>query len=234
MKDWTGNKKSTFATLGASSHSASDREMHDYYATEPSTIDDLFAVHKFSDTIWESACGEGHLSKRMEEYGKSVFSTDLIDRGFGTGGVNFLQLSDEWEGDIITNPPYKYAKEFVEKSLELINDGAQVAMFLKLTFLEGQKRRKLFDLYPPQFIFERKITENIGFVSNLNGKSFASNSFRNTLNELMYFQRERNVLLTVIFQILEVAQRVTHGLFGKKVIKTNRLYGGYRRTHGRS
>ena len=43
--------------------------------------------------------------------------------------------------DIITNPPYKYAKEFVEKSLELIREGGKVAMLLKLTFLEGQKRQ---------------------------------------------------------------------------------------------
>jgi len=154
MKDWTGNTKSTFATLGASSHSDHEREKHDYYATEPSTIDDLFAVHKFSDAIWECACGEGHLAKQMENYGKSVLSTDLIDRGYGTGGIDFLQeQTTKWPGDIITNPPYKYAKEFVEKSLELIDDGRQVAMFLKLTFLEGQKRKKLFQQHPPKYVY---------------------------------------------------------------------------------
>lgn len=50
-----------------------------------------------------------------------------------------------WDGDILTNPPYKYAQEFVEHALELVPDGKNVFMFLKLTFLEGQKRRKLFD-----------------------------------------------------------------------------------------
>ena len=33
-KDWIGNKKSTFSTLGASSHSEHDRQVDDYYATE--------------------------------------------------------------------------------------------------------------------------------------------------------------------------------------------------------
>ena len=41
-KDWTGNKATTFATLGASSHSKHDREENDYYATDPSTIEKLF------------------------------------------------------------------------------------------------------------------------------------------------------------------------------------------------
>lgn len=152
-KDWTGNKKSTFATLGASSHSDGDREQHDYYATEPSAIDDLFRVHKFDNTIWEPACGEGHLSKQIEEYGKSVYSTDLVDRGYGNDFFDFLTDDTKWPGDIITNPPYKYAQQFVDKSLKLIEDGKQVAMFLKLTFLEGQKRRVMFDKYPPKYVY---------------------------------------------------------------------------------
>lgn len=91
MKDWTGNKKTTFSTLGASSHSEHDREENDYYATDPKTIDALFEVEKFSDTIWEPSCGEGHLSKAMHQYAKSILSTDLIDRGFGTGGGRLSQ-----------------------------------------------------------------------------------------------------------------------------------------------
>lgn len=157
-KDWTGNKRTTFATLGASSHSQHDREENDYYATDPKTIDALFSIEKFSQTIWECACGEGHLSKRIEEHGKSVLSTDLIDRGGSyTYGINFLDTTDVWNGDIITNPPYKYAQEFIEHAMEIIlkSDVAdlKVAMFLKLTFLEGQKRKKMFEKYPPKVIY---------------------------------------------------------------------------------
>lgn len=157
-KDWTGNKRTTFATLGASSHSQHDREENDYYATDPKTIDALFEVEKFSQTIWECACGEGHLSKRIEEYNKSVYSSDLIDRGgYGISGVDFIQEKVKWNGDIITNPPYKFAQEFVEHAMELIEKSdvadLKVAMFLKLTFLEGQKRRKMFEKYPPKVVY---------------------------------------------------------------------------------
>jgi len=153
-KNWTGNKNSTFSALGASNHSNHEREKHDFYATDPNAIDSLFAVHEFSKKIYEPACGMGHLSIRMSARGKEVKSTDLIYRGIGEGGVDFLH--DEIEPidyDIITNPPYKYAQDFVEKSLEIVQEGNQVTMFLKLTFLEGQKRRKFFDKYPPKNIY---------------------------------------------------------------------------------
>ena len=153
MKNWTGNSKSVYTTLGASSHSKEERERFDYYATDPSAIDDLFNREEFSENIWECACGEGHLSKRMLFYGLNVFSSDLIDRGYGEV-ADFLSIKwYEWNGDIITNPPYKYAQEFVEKSLSIIPTGNKVAMFLKLTFLEGQKRKQMFLINPPKKIY---------------------------------------------------------------------------------
>lgn len=81
-------------------------------------------------------------------------STDLVDRGFGEPGINFLEINDYvWDGDIITNPPYKYGREFVEKSLQLVPKGNKVAMFLKLQFMEGKARKKLFLENPPKTIY---------------------------------------------------------------------------------
>ena len=58
---------------------------------------------------------------------------------------NFLEQQKTFDGDIVTNPPYGLAQESVEKALEMIPKGRKVVMYLKLTFLEGKKRRKLFD-----------------------------------------------------------------------------------------
>jgi len=150
-KDWSGNKKSTFVTLGASSHSTIDRQEDDYYATDPRTISELLAVENFKGSIWEPACGEGHLSKELEKHWFDVVSTDLIDRGYGEGGVDFFKQTELRGDNIITNPPYKFAQQSVEHSIEL---GAEkVAMFLKLTFLEGKARHKLFKKYPPKKIW---------------------------------------------------------------------------------
>ena len=144
-KDWTGNQKSIYTTLGASNHTDKEREINDYYATDPRTLEPLLEKEKLSNNIWECACGGGYLSEALKLKGYNVKSTDLVDRNYGVSGVDFLEQIEKYDGDILTNPPYKYALEFVEKALELIPVGNKVVMFLKLTFLEGQKRRRLFD-----------------------------------------------------------------------------------------
>lgn len=145
MNDWLGNSKSIYTTLGASNHTDKEREMNDFYATDSVAVDALLSKATLFHRVWECACGTGNLSKRLLELGYDVKSTDLIYRGFGEGGVDFLLVNDIFDGDIITNPPYKYAKEFVEHALTLIPEGRKVYMFLKLQFLEGKARRKLFD-----------------------------------------------------------------------------------------
>ena len=152
-KDWTGNSRSAHATLGARNYALNERETHDYYATEPKAIELLCEIETFSPTVWECACGEGHLSKTLIDKGYNVISSDLIERGYGKGGVDFLKCSKEFDGDIITNPPYKYAKEFVEHALKIVTNGHKVVMFLKLQFLEGKARRKMFEKYPPKRIY---------------------------------------------------------------------------------
>jgi len=151
-KDWTGNKKSTFSTLGASSHSKHEREQHDYYATEPKAIELLLEVEEFNN-VWECACGEGHLAKILQKRNLLNKATDIIDRGYGKGDVDFLLEIDKHNGDIITNPPYRLAKEFVEQSLSLLFNGRKLALFLKLTFLEGQARKEMFRKFPPKTIY---------------------------------------------------------------------------------
>lgn len=149
-----GNSNSTFVTLGASNHSGYERQKDDYYATEPLAARLLMSVEKFSPFIWECACGEGHLSKELQKAGYTVFSTDKVNRDFGYV-EDFLQASEppSPQYDIITNPPYKYAKEFVEHALDISRKGRKVAMFLKLQFLEGKSRKELFKKYPPKTIY---------------------------------------------------------------------------------
>ena len=149
MKDWKGNSRSIYATLGASNHSEHERQSEDYYATEPKAVEHLMNLESFGKNVWECACGEGHISEVLKRHGYNVRSTDLVDRGYGEVG-DFLSIDNtEWDGDIITNPPYSYAKEFVEKALQIVPDGHKVAMFLKLQFLEGKQRKKMFLSTPP-------------------------------------------------------------------------------------
>ena len=150
-KDWTGNKATTFAILGASNHSKLTREVNDYYATEPKAVELLLEKEKFSNRLLEPSCGEGHISKVLQDVGYQVESYDLVDRGFGT--VKDFFTVEKFDGDIITNPPYKIALDFVKHSLEIIPDGNKVAMFLKIQFLESKSRRIFFDEFPPKKIY---------------------------------------------------------------------------------
>lgn len=154
MQDWTGNSTSVFKTLGASNHSYENRQKEDYYATDPKAVTLLLEVEKFNHNIWEPACGEGHISKELEKHGYEVVSTDLYYRGFGTQ-MDFLEENpiNDFNGDIITNPPYKYALEFCQRGIEILNTGNKMAMFLKLQFLEGKKRKNFFLSNPPKTIY---------------------------------------------------------------------------------
>lgn len=128
----------TFRCMG--SHGLQERETNDYYATDPFAVKELLKVEKFTGPIWEPACGEGHISRTVEEFGYDVISSDLIDRGYGVGGIDFLKNCQIYDRDIITNPPYRHSDEFIIKSLDSITHGRKIAMLLKVTALEGQER----------------------------------------------------------------------------------------------
>ena len=144
-----GGRASVFKTLGASNHTAHERQRDDYYATESAATEWLCKLEQFNGPILEPSCGEGHISEVLKAQGYDVTSRDLVNRGYGDK-ADFLSIDNsEWTGDIVTNPPYKYAREFVEKALQIIPNGNKVAMFLKLTFLEGKARKELFREQPP-------------------------------------------------------------------------------------
>lgn len=144
-----------FKTLGSSNHTADERAANDYYATDPQAVEMLLALESFAPLIWEPACGEGHISKVLTANGYEVISTDLIYRGYGEPEpMDFLtETFPDFEGDIITNPPYSAGLEFVERALETVRPGGKVAMFLKVQFLEGKRRGEFFAKTPPRTVY---------------------------------------------------------------------------------
>lgn len=137
------------------------REEHDYYATEPKAMYKLLDYETFNKNVWECACGEGNLSEVLKEKGYNVYSTDLIDRGYGDEHFDFITSNIKFDGDIITNPPFKYVNEFILKALESVEEGSKVAMFMKLSYVSGVKRYKeIYSKYPPQriYIFSKRVS----------------------------------------------------------------------------
>jgi adenine-specific DNA methylase len=152
---------------------------NDFYATDPKSVLSLLEVEDFNNgIILEPCCGQGHISKTLEKHTNSkVISRDLIDRGYGEGGQDFLLFQEPNQCDyIITNPPYSLAKEFVEQSLKVATK--KVAMFLKIQFLEGQSRKEWFKTTPLKTVYvfskRQKSLRNGETINPKTGKSWSN------------------------------------------------------------
>lgn len=166
-KDWKGNSNSIYKTLGASNHCTEEREENDFYATPPCATKALIKYCKennidiFGRTILEPACGKGHIANVLLKEGLDIIAFDIIDRGYEhqKDKIDFFIYDDDVNYNIITNPPYKFAKEFIEHSLNIVKADCYICMLLKITFLEGKGRYDMFKDNPPYkvLIFSNRI-----------------------------------------------------------------------------
>lgn len=158
MNENSNNRYSRVYAHGASNRSSKERKDLDFYGTDPECVKDLLDCEEFNNTIWEPACGNGLISETLKQAGFEVMTSDIIDRGHNDFTADYLRTKvrvDETPIDIITNPPYKYVLEFARKAISDVTQtgGNKVAMFLKLTFLETEKRYHFFKTYPPARIY---------------------------------------------------------------------------------
>ena len=131
----------------------------DFYPTPAWATEALLAYESFEGEVWECACGNGAMSEVLVNSGLSVYSSDLYDRGYGIPDVNFL-TSKDWKLDnIITNPPFSLAADFILRALQLANK--KVAIFSRLALLESAGRyRSIFKNNPPArvLVFSERVT----------------------------------------------------------------------------
>ena len=122
------------------------RQVDDFYPTHPSITQMLLDREELDGTIWEPACGRGDMSQVFIDNGHDVLSTDLIDRGYGEGGVDFLdddQISRFGAVDnIITNPPFKFALDFVLQAKKMARK--KICILNATMFLDGIKRYEMW------------------------------------------------------------------------------------------
>ena len=132
-------KNNSLSIIG-SSRTNGDREINDFYPTPAYVVEELLKRELFNGDMWECACGEGDISNVLINNGFNTFSSDLINRGYGEQ-IDFLQ-SDIFSDNIITNPPYKLALEFILKAKK--QSRKKIAMFLKTVWLESEIRYDMF------------------------------------------------------------------------------------------
>ena len=122
-------------------------------------------LHIYKDGIYVSGAGEieGAMIKLISNL-KRAWRSEVLSyleimieentKATNPNIMDFLKETlDDFEGDIITNPPYSMGLEFVQRALESVRPGGKVAMFLKVQFLEGQKRGEFFRHTPPRKVY---------------------------------------------------------------------------------
>ena len=168
----TTKRTATHLNIGTRVCVTEPRQQEDFYATDPATLTALMNSVVPKGKIYECCCGQGHLANRLEEMGYNVVATDLIDRGCGIGGVDFMKLNKLPSGvhTICTNPPYGISTDFICHALDIMQDGDEMYLFLKTLYTEGKERyTRIFTPNPPykiiQFVSRQSCAKDGNFDS---------------------------------------------------------------------
>ena len=135
-----------------------DLDGPDFYPTPSWATQVLIDSETFEGRVWEPACGDGAMAEVFAQNGFEVVSSDLHDRGYGEAGVDFTNES-RLEDNIVTNPPFHSAEEFVHAGIAQSRN--KFALLLRLAFLESAGRQKtIFNINPPStvWVFSERIT----------------------------------------------------------------------------
>jgi len=146
----------------------------DDFQTPPEAITPLLRYLQPDWRIWECACGNGNLVRAFEDYGFDVIGSDIL------GGHDFLSETLGEFDCIITNPPFKYKQQFLERCYEL---GKPFALLLPLTTLETKKRQELMKRFGIEIIlFDKRINFETPNKIEKSSAWFATAWFTNWLN----------------------------------------------------
>lgn len=125
----------------------------DFFIEPDWSVDLLLDAEPFYGRCYDPACGSGNIVRRCLARGLDAYGSDIADRGFGTGGCDFLSapLTEELPANIIFNPPYVLAQQFIEHALKLATH--KVAALVQSKFPYSQRRHALFSQHPPARIY---------------------------------------------------------------------------------
>jgi predicted RNA methylase len=144
--------------------SGHEREPNDFYPTPDWVTRALLKHVTLRGAVWEPCCGDGAMARVLERAGHKVVATDLVDRGFGRGGVDFFDCTAFPAGcrTMVTNPPYGDGgqkdreadgplglQNFVRHALDLtVRANGQLALLVRFQWLAGKKAAALISSGP--------------------------------------------------------------------------------------
>jgi len=158
-----------------------ERHKTDYYITPKAVVRQFLKtfiedeeINSLNGLAWLDPCCGGdveneasYLSVIREDFKpKNSCGVDIREDSKADIVADFLKIEGEDIGThdvIISNPPFKLAKEFIEHSMDLIEENGYVIMLLRLNFLGSISRRPFFKKYMPYKIYVH--TKRISFTN---------------------------------------------------------------------
>ena len=141
-----------------------ERQSQDFYPTPGWVTEALLKNVKLRGPVWEPCCGDGAMARVLERAGHKVVATDLVDRGFGRGGVDFFECSSFPAGcrTMVTNPPYGDGGQlgrptagshglqtFIRHALDLTERAnGQLALLVRFQWMAGKRAATLISSGP--------------------------------------------------------------------------------------
>ena len=139
-----------------------ERKPHDFYATPIDCVENFinnYGIDRIKGNILEPSAGNGNVIQALRQKKVQGIITALELREEERDSLT--QISDkviidnflEWEADkdydvIIGNPPYTYAREFIEKCFKIANENTVIIMLLRTAFLESKSRYEFWQQHP--------------------------------------------------------------------------------------
>lgn len=162
-------------TLGATNHSEYEREVYDFYATDPQAVNDLLEkipeLGKKGLEVLEPCAGLGHLANRYMMLTKNfVKQSDIISRSPEIEEIDYMKADYKDKYDLIlTNFPYQEANknnpigfsELLGKALNDVKAGGYVCSFQRLLQLESRRRyEKIYGIKRPfrVYVYSHRIS----------------------------------------------------------------------------
>lgn len=137
---------------GNARSSGYERNANDWYVEPRVAIDMLLDKETFIGDIWDPACGGGNIPEACKARDYWAFGTDIVDRGYGRQ-LDFLCEHTTVCSNVVSNPPYNVAEQFVKRGLDVTT--RKVAVLVRTAFLEGQGRySRLFKPSPPARVWQ--------------------------------------------------------------------------------
>jgi len=119
---------------------------YEWYTETPECVDRFLDAEPLEGMTWDPACGRGNIPSRIIARGGEACGSDVVDRCSGKYAIhdfldNYVTIVNATH-NIVTNPPFSLAVDFVRRGLELVS--GKVVVLQRLAWLEGKERGKFF------------------------------------------------------------------------------------------